>query len=447
MSDTIEAQAAPQAGTAIAQIAPTNLVAAFSKKGGIEGIVAAVEVEARGQAAKLDVTKPADRKAMNSLAYKIARSKTVLDDTGKDLQADAKKIVDAINADRKLGRDRLEALQDEIKAPAVRFEQIEKDRVAAHEDALAAIVAMGNVEGLDSHEIMARLWGVPTVEGRQWQEFTEKADKTIAEVLLSLTVAHAAAVENEAAAEEVERLRQVEADRIAAENEQKRIEREEQIARDAAALATMQAEAKAEEARRAAALALAQAQATAKRLADEAEDNRIKAHCDALADLDAASGFALGSSAATIRATLEAFRRRPARNWEEFADEAASDIEGGISHLEEYLAKAEQREQEASEKARIVAEDRAKADAAAAVAAEQERVARIATEKQAVAEKWARNVVHQRQVNSNARDDMLAAVLRAENPHASDAALVDMIAKAIVTAIAKGLIRHVHIQY
>lgn len=437
MSEVMNPPAEAQTDTALAQIAPTNLVAAFSKKGGIEDIVAAVEVEARAQASKLDVTKPKDRKAITSLAYKIAQSKTVLDTTGKDLGEAARKTVNAINEDRRLGRERLEALQDEVKAPLIRFEQIEKDRVAAHEAALAAIIAMGNLEGLTSDEIKARLWEVPAIEGRQWQEFTDKADRTIGEVLQKLTAAHAAAAEREAAEIEAERLRQVEADRIAAENEAKRIEREQQIARDAAALATMQAEARAEEARAAAAMALAEAQLTAKRLADEAEANRIKGHKDGLAALDAATYVAPGSSSATIRATLEAFSKRPVRNWEEFAAEAVADAENGLAHLVDCLETAEEQERVAAEKQRIAAEEKAKADATAAVAAEQERVARAAAAQKAEDDARARNVAHRKSVNRGALNALVDLGI----------GLDEQQCKSIIEAIVTGVIPAVSISY
>lgn len=437
MSDVMNPPAEAQPGTALAQIAPTNLVGAFAKKGGIEAIVAAVEVEARAQLAKLDVTKPKDRTAMKSLALKVSKSKVVLDDTGKDLGADAKKLVDTINADRKLGRDRLEALRDEVLARVEQFEQIEKDRVAAHEAALVEIINMGNVDGLASEEIKARLWEVPSIEARQWQEFVDKADRTIGEVLMKLTAAHAAAVEREAAEIEAERLRQVEAERIAAENERKRIEREEQIARDAAALATMQAEAKAEEARQAAALALAEAQLTAKRLADEAEANRIKGHRDALADLDAASNVIVGSSSATIRATLEAFKRRPARNWEEFGAEAEQDTAAALLHLETCLRETEDREEVETLRLRMVAEEKAAADAAAAVAAEQARVARIAAAQKAEEEARTRNVAHRKSVNRAALNAMMDLGV----------ALTEHQCRSIIEAIVTGTIPAVTITY
>lgn len=278
MSDVIE-PAAPSAppSSALATILPTNLVSAFAKVGGIEAIVAAVEAEARAQAATLDVTKPKDRKAMASLAYKISQSKVILDDTGADLGEAARKTVSAINADRKLGRDRMEALRDEVLAPIKAFDQREKDRVAAHEQAIADLAAMAQVEGLSSDQIKARLWAVPDPDGRDWQEFQAKAGTAYMATMQALQTAYDAAIAVEAAEIETERLRLVEVERIDAENEAKRIEREAQIARDAAAVATMEAELRAENERNAAAKALADAEANTARIAAEAERARVAA--------------------------------------------------------------------------------------------------------------------------------------------------------------------------
>lgn len=442
MSDVMNGPAEPQTGTALAVIETPSTALAVIKTG-VSTVIAADKNDILGKLAadlaafKADVTTEKGRKEIASKAYKVATAKQNLIRLAGTLKEDAQKTIKATNAEVKVIEEKMDELRDQVRKPLDDFERIEKDRVAAHETALADIIAMGTVDGLTSDEIKANLWEVPSIEARAWQEFADKADRTIGEVLQKLTAAHAAAVEREAAEIEAERLRQVEAERMAAENEQKRIEREEQIARDAAALATMQAEAKAEEARQAAALALAEAQLTAKRLADEAEANRIKGHKDALAAMDAATHVAPGSSSATIKATLEAFSKRPARNWEEFAEEAVKDAENGLAHLIACLETAEERERVEAEKQRIAAEEKAKADAAAAVAAEQARVAQAAAAQKAMDDARAKNVAHQKQVNNEALADMMGAV-----PD-----LAEDQARAIIKAIAKGLIHGVHISY
>lgn len=388
MNDVIE-----QPSSALATIQPTNLVAAFTKKDGIEAIVAAVEVEARAQAAALDVTKPKDRKAITSLAYKIAQSKVVLDDTGKDLGEAARKTVNAINEDRRLGRDRLEALQAEVRAPLVRFEQIEKDRVAAHEAALAEIEILATTDGLTADEINARIWSVPALEDRSWQDFETRALRVITLTTERLKTAHNAAVIHEQEAVEQERLRQAEAERIAAENERKRVEREAQIAADAAERARREAEAK------------------AKREADE---------------VAAAAQVERDAAARREREAAEALARQQ-RETQEAEERAAAALAKARADAKAAQERAEREREEATA--------RAKREADAAVERERQRVAAEEATRKAEEERRAANLAHRRKIN---RDAMTAFV---------GAGLTEEQATTAVTAIAKGEIAHISISY
>src|SRR6185437_576408 len=108
--------------------------------GAIETVLSRIEREARERAAALDISTPAGRKDIASLAYKVARSKTALDGAGKDLKAEWLAKSNAVDAERRTLRERLDALADEVRAPLTEWENAEKPRVKAHEDALVAIV-------------------------------------------------------------------------------------------------------------------------------------------------------------------------------------------------------------------------------------------------------------------------------------------------------------------
>lgn len=69
--------------TALAIPERTELVALFTKEGGIDPIIARIEAEVRSHVP--DVTTKRGRDAIASLAYKVARSKTTLDEAGKSL--------------------------------------------------------------------------------------------------------------------------------------------------------------------------------------------------------------------------------------------------------------------------------------------------------------------------------------------------------------------------
>lgn len=84
----------------------------------------------------IDATTPEGRAEIKSLAYKIARSKTAIDDAGKTLVADLKTQSGKIDVLRKHARDTLDALKDEVRAPVTaweaeqaRIEREERERI------------------------------------------------------------------------------------------------------------------------------------------------------------------------------------------------------------------------------------------------------------------------------------------------------------------------------
>lgn len=89
-----------------------------------------------------DVLTAAGRKEIASRAYKVARSKTTIDDAGKTLVEDQKNQIKVVDARRKHARDYLDALRDEVRKPLDDWEaeqaRIERDAIEAAEAARAA---------------------------------------------------------------------------------------------------------------------------------------------------------------------------------------------------------------------------------------------------------------------------------------------------------------------
>lgn len=77
-----------------------------------------------------DLTTAEGRKAITSLAYNVTRSKTYLDDIGKDMVAEWKEKAKSVDSKRRWMRDELDALRDQIKAPLVAWQKEEEERVA-----------------------------------------------------------------------------------------------------------------------------------------------------------------------------------------------------------------------------------------------------------------------------------------------------------------------------
>ena len=207
--------------------------------GGVQEIISKLESDVRAMP-KGDATTEAGRKEIKSLAYKIARSKTALDGLGKEHVAELKRMADVIDADRRIIKDRLDALQEEVRKPVTDWEDAEKRRVEQHENALSAIRAAAVIgPAVTSAQIAERAQLVMAIAKRDWQEFANQGEQAIKETTEALHTAMTAAVKREDEAAELARLRAE-----AAAREQK--DREEQIAREAAAKATAEAEARAQ---------------------------------------------------------------------------------------------------------------------------------------------------------------------------------------------------------
>jgi colicin import membrane protein len=268
--------------------------------GGVEAVISKLEADVRG--VKTDISTDAGRKEIASLAYKVARSKTALDDMGKDLVADIKAQAGKIDADRRIIRDRLDALKDEVRKPLTDWENAEKNRVAAHEQALAAMMQLLHTPAAGSEDIRRYLGEMSQIAQRDWQEFAARATGTADEVRNSLNRSLADFVKREEEAVELARLR-------AEQVERERKEREERIAREAAEKAKAEAEAKAErEAGEAARKAAAEQQrveqekAVAQARADKADADRLAAIAKAERDAKEAAEKAERDQIAAVEA-------------------------------------------------------------------------------------------------------------------------------------------------
>ena len=66
------------------------------------------------------------------MAHKVARSKTYIDNAGKDLVAELKALPKQIDESRRVVRERLDALKDEVRRPLTEWEA-EQERIKAEE--------------------------------------------------------------------------------------------------------------------------------------------------------------------------------------------------------------------------------------------------------------------------------------------------------------------------
>lgn len=121
-----------------------NAMAVFTNNDQLDPIIEAIEKEARSLLP--DVTTKKGRDAIASMAHKVARSKTYIDNAGKDLVAELKALPKQIDESRRVVRERLDALKDEVRRPLTEWEA-EQERIKA-EEAMNAL----HVEALAMNE-------------------------------------------------------------------------------------------------------------------------------------------------------------------------------------------------------------------------------------------------------------------------------------------------------
>ena len=193
-----------------------------------------------------DVNTASGRKQIASFAFKIAKSKTAIEEVGAELAKDAKELPKRIDANRKHIKDTLDAWRNEVRQPVTDWEKAEEARVNRIKGDLAEL--QHTIDDPDwinrsSEGMRDRIGQIESdyadVSEDRFGEYAGAADELKAKALAVLTERIAAAEKREAEAAELARLR-------AEAEERARKDREAEIAREAAEKAKREAEAKAE---------------------------------------------------------------------------------------------------------------------------------------------------------------------------------------------------------
>lgn len=214
----------------------STAVQVFSTENGLDPFLAKIREEIDGFIP--DVSTAKGRKEIASIAYKVAQSKTALDNLGKELVAELKDVPKKIDAERKRMRDLLDSWKDEVRYPLTEYEEAEAKYKRDREEWIDGLRRDYSVmQDLSSQEISTSIANVEdTVIDSAWLgEYEAEAHRVKAETLQNLKRIHASAVAREQQQAELERLR-----REAAEREQ--AEREARIAREAEDRARREAE-------------------------------------------------------------------------------------------------------------------------------------------------------------------------------------------------------------
>jgi hypothetical protein len=401
MTDTATTEQ-PTTGTALVTVGLMT-PAIFEDPNKVDDLLAKLEKEVL--TVPRDISTEKGREAIRSLAYKVARSKTALDEMGKNLVEDWKSKAGKVDKERRKVRERCDKLRDDVRQPLTDWEEAESARVTAHEDALVRLFSLSLFSSPPtSAMVRERVAGLTEFVGLQWQEFTQRAATTFSDVKLALETQLARAQKAEADAAELDRLR-------AEQVEREQREHDARIADEAAERARLEAEIKAKR----------EAEEVAERAA--AEQRRVEAERqEAIERADRADQerlHAIARAEEDRRLALEE-RERAAREHQEAIAKAEADRE---RQAEEAEARAWQ------------AAEQAERNRVAAIEAERKRVAdERALEEQAAAERMA-NDEHRRTINNKAREALELFGVPVDR------------SRNVVTAIAKGEIPNVSIAY
>ena len=305
------------AQTQLVVIEPTAAVTLFTEGDGIDAMLADI----RKQAASLvpDVTTAKGRKEIASVAYAVAKTKTYLDGLGKDLTAQYKAIPARIDANRKVIRDTLDALKDEVRAPLTQYEEAETARVEALQARLARLNELGTSASIEitAADLQFLLTEVEqTALDNSWQELLPQA--TVAKDLATKRLGEALAARQKYEAEqaELEQLRQKQA-------EQDRIDRERLIAEQAAEQARREEENRQRLEREAAQHREQEAQRQAQVAQQAAEQARRDSEAAELARQQAEANAARQAEEAAARAAEQERQRIADEQRQKAAEDAA----------------------------------------------------------------------------------------------------------------------------
>lgn len=251
-----------------------------------------------------DLTTEKGRKAVASLAFKVTKTKTAIDDARKALTEEKRAEIKKVDEAGKVIRDKLDSLRDEARAPLTQWEEAEKAR-AERCKAITDGIRRDSAVSLDdtSHTVAARLDAIKLIEITE-AEFTETHAVAVAlwrNAIEALSSAHVRLLREEDERAELIRLR-------AAEEERQRVAEQERQAAEAKAAEERAEQARKEEAARAADEAKAREEAEQARIAQavkEAEETACRQAEQAAADALAAQQRAHDEALALERRRAE----------------------------------------------------------------------------------------------------------------------------------------------
>lgn len=343
-----------------------------------------VEIEKEVADFSADVTTKEGRLAIKSMAAKIAKCKTPIKNLSMELKEESRKLIEGVNAQWNRYEAAMDELRDKIRKPVDEIEEREAKLLAERKERIERIKNHSILYNSTLYDIEVAISNIKQIlDFDNWGEFQFAAEEAAKKALTQLENLYAQKQEQIKKDAELEQLR-----KEAAEREQK--DREERIASEAAEKAKREAEAEID------------------RQKQEEEKKRLQLEDDAKR-----------AEAAKLAA------EQRAKEAERLAIEQAK-------QAEERRVAAEKKAKEDAEKAAQEAVEREREKVAM-----EKRLAEIASEKAAA------NKKHRARIEKEAAE----AILKILNETEENEDNFEVIEKKIVSAIVRGEIPHVQINY
>lgn len=154
-----------------------------------DDFLSGVEKEVDKFKKKRDVSTPEGRKEIKAFSYKIAQSKSPVDQAGLNLTEEMRGKISLVNAERSRVKEKLQSLQDDVRQPLTDFEDKEKLRIESFQNAIADMEAFKDKDIISSFSVGKLIYGLGKhyINMSDWQEFEHKA-KTVFEDVNSYLV-------------------------------------------------------------------------------------------------------------------------------------------------------------------------------------------------------------------------------------------------------------------
>lgn len=413
-------------------LTPQTTLAILTDEKQFDSLLARVRAEVAAHVP--DLTTDKGRKAIASLAFKVTKTKTALDDAGKKLTEDKRAEIKAVDDSRRKIREALDGLRDEARKPLTDWETAEETRVAECNALMKAMTDAAVVTVDDTSEtVSARLDEVrgrnldPTLFGSEIDLAQQRRDHAVATLGAAL-----------------ERLRQEEADR--AELGRLRAEKEEREQLDRRALAQAQyADAIAEHIRQVGLGSIDGQSYTYPILIRELEDKVVidDSFGDRREGLEALRVETLNLVKAAFEAHLARAAKEEASRRELEILTAKQEAADRARIEAECKAEEDRRAQEQAHADALAAEKRRADEAEAARKADAEAAAKAAVAEKAAAETQAKAQAA-READIAHRSSVLRAAKEALMEHCT---MKEAAAKAVIQAIASRLVPNVTISF